>query len=359
MADKLVPLFRLGNHFSTDRYKQILEEVLETENWTLGPKTERFEHIFCEHFGHSHAVAVSNGTNAITLLLRSFEVKEVWMSDTTFIGVWCAVDQAGVKWVKTIKPANEKTWDVTTDQWLEKYQSMRSFKPTWIIITHLYGSRSDVDIERLKREYGVKVLEDMSQCHGLPASPHSDAQIYSLYPTKNLGALGEGGIITTNSKGIADVVRSNRFYGYNSNKSKVSKGGNNYKMDEVQAAFLIDKLESGTFYTEIDTRREVASKYEKSIMKNPNIYLPKFSHDCVYHLHPVWVEDREHFRKYMLDNNIQTGTHYPYSVSTMCDYGIHKNTSKWNDHCVTLPMGGYLYDDEISAVCGALENYRR
>ena len=359
MATEVVPLFRLGNHLSATAYKNIFQSILDSGQWTLGKHTESFEKAFAKKFGHKHAVGVSNGTNAISLLLRSVCATEVWLSDTTFVGVWSAAMNAGVKTVKVVSPNNDRTWDVSYDRWMERLAKPR-FKPTWIIVTHLYGSRSTVDIAKLKEQYGVRVIEDMSQCHGLAPSPHSDAQIYSLYPTKNLGSLGEAGIITTDSKVLASRVRANRFYGYNADKSKVNSAGNNYKMDELQAAFADYKLTAGTFDDEIKTRIIHANTYRFNMEPNKSIGIPDFSPDCTFHLFPIWVDDRDHFRSFMQENGVQTGNHYPHSITNMVDIDglLENNTSGWNDHVVTLPMGGYHTHEEILRVCDVINSYK-
>jgi dTDP-4-amino-4,6-dideoxygalactose transaminase len=360
MVDTVVPLVRLGNHHKIEVYQDILREISDTESWALGPYTERFEMAFGKCFLHKYAVGVSNGTDAIRLFLNTTRAREVWMSDTTFVGVWCAAQNSrDVKVVRTITP--DDAWDVTTNKWMGHLRADARLKPTTIIITHLYGSRSNVDIEQLKSLGNVTVIEDMSQCHGLLPSPFSDAQIYSFYPTKNLGALGEGGIVTTDKSSLAEDLRRNRFFGYNKTKTKVRSNGCNYKMDEIQAAFLMQKLLSGTFDNEIKQRRILAAKYliEIGQLNTDEIIWPAaISDDCVYHLMPVWVMDREKFRQFMSKRGISTGTHYPLSVETMTDIETTcKNTSSWNDHVITLPMGGYHTLDEINYVCEQIKEY--
>ncbi len=357
MDKEVVPLFRLNNKQEADAYHAILDELLKSEYWAFGPKTLEFEQTFCEKFGHKHAIGVSNGTAAIQVVLSSMNAQQVWMADTTFVGVWCAAKNvASVKDIQLVAPLTEDFWDVTTEAWVTAL-SNESLNPRFVIVTHLYGSRSNVDIAKLKALGNVIVIEDMSQCHGLTHSPYSDAQIYSMYPTKNVGALGEAGVITTDNEELAKLFKSNSFYGYNKTKDKVRAAGCNYKMDELQAAFVNHKLQSRFTEGELVRRRLVATTYNKGIKPTEKVVLVPFSDDATYHLYPIWVADRVHFRKFMADNDIQTGCHYDHSIFTMVTPELEQNTSEWNDHVVTLPMGGWVTPGEINHVCDVVNRY--
>ena len=363
MAEKVVPLFRLNNKHAAVGFHALLDELLESEYWAFGPKTAEFEETFCEHFGHKHAIACANGTAAIQLVLAAYYAQEVFIADTTFVGVWNAVQNVrGMKHVRVVRAPDRYTWDVTTKDWLEALKKP-SCKPRIVIVTHLYGSRSDVDIAALKALGDVIVIEDMSQCHGLSHSPFSDAQIYSMYPTKNVGALGEAGVITTDNPRLAETLKSNSFYGYYDKKTKVRAVGSNYKMDELQAAFVTYKLKIGMIRDELANRRVLAARYNAVLPDSQRgsakmIRKAVFSDDATYHLYPVWARDRKAFRDFLNEFGIQTGCHYPDSIIKMIsDLGLQWNTSGWNSHVVTLPIGGYHTLEEIDRVCEVIKDY--
>jgi dTDP-4-amino-4,6-dideoxygalactose transaminase len=289
-----------------------INQVLSSGWYILGPEVEAFEEEFANYCQAEHCVGVGNGLDALVLALRAMDIgedDEVIVPSNTYIATWLAVSHCSAIAVP-VEP-NEKTYNIDP----HLIESAITEKTKAIIPVHLYGQPADLDpILEIAKKYDLKVLEDAAQCHGAKykgkrIGSHGDAVAWSFYPGKNLGAMGDGGAVTSNNPEIANKIRILRNYG--SEKKYYNEFiGYNSRLDPIQAAVLRVKLK----YLDVWNKRRtaIANTYLKSI--NPsNIVLPfvlEFS-DPVWHLFVVQVDEREKLISEFTCSGIDCLIHYP------------------------------------------------
>lgn len=336
--------------------KSITEKYLEEINaavsrvvnsgWYLqGNENKTFEENFAKYIGSNHCVGCANGLDALIWILRAYKElgvmqdgDEVIVPANTYIASILAITENNLKPV-LVEPCFD-TLEID-DSLIE---SKITPKTKAIMIVHLYGRCAYTDkIGALCKKYNLKLIEDNAQAHGcrfdnIRTGALGDAAGHSFYPGKNLGALGDGGAITTNDKILADTVRALANYG--SQKKYVFKYcGRNSRLDEIQAAVLDVKLK----YLDGDNakRQQIANYYYDNI-NNPKIVLPKRIDDKnnVYHLFPVLCEQRDEFQQYLKDNGIQTLIHYPIPP--------HKQECYKERNDISLPVTERIHSQELS-----------
>jgi len=288
--------------------------VMKSGWFLLGEETIAFEQEFALYCETKHCVAVSNGLDALQLLLRAMEIgvgDEVIVPAHTFIATWLAVSNVGAKPVP-VEP-NTKTYNIDVHG-IERAITKRTKA---IMPVHLYGQPADMDpILKLAKSHGLKVIEDNAQAQGARYKGRrtgglGDAAAASFYPGKNLGAFGDAGAITTNNDQLAKQVRLLRNYG-SEVKYKHELMGVNSRMDELQAAFLREKLKHLDDWNK--KRKEIASLYlaELSDM-SPTVILPSVPAwaEPVWHLFVIRHQKRERLQKHLARQGIETIIHYP------------------------------------------------
>jgi dTDP-4-amino-4,6-dideoxygalactose transaminase len=298
---------------------QVLSEasVAVTSGWyILGSSVKRFEEEFATYCTVRHCIGVGNGFDALFLILRGWiELGELAPGDevivpaNTYIASILAVTEAGLTPV-LVEP-NQQTYTIDPSC----VEAAISPRTKAIMAVHLYGQCCDMEpLWRLAQKHNLKIIEDAAQAHGATyrgrkAGSLGHAAGFSFYPTKNLGALGDGGAVTTNDDRLAECIRALRNYGSHEKYVHLYKGRNS-RLDEIQAAFLSVKLR---YLDEHNAqRREIAKRYLTEI-KNPLVTLPYVADygDHVWHLFVVRVPNRDHFRRYLADHGIETAVHYP------------------------------------------------
>jgi dTDP-4-amino-4,6-dideoxygalactose transaminase len=245
-------------------------------------------------------------------------------------------------------------------------ESKITSKTKAILTVHLYGQLSDMDtINALALKYGLKVIEDGAQSHGAILNGKrsgnlGDAAGHSFYPGKNLGALGDGGAITTNDDVLATCIRALANYGSNVKYTNIYKGINS-RLDEIQAALLTVKLKG--LDKDNQRRRDIAAYYLVNI-SNPKVILPEWdrSENHVFHLFVVRVSDRSRFQQYLTENGVQTVIHYPIPPHKQEAYSEWKHlcysvSEKIHNEVISLPMSPVLTDQEVKQVVNVLNNY--
>lgn len=292
--------------------QQALQRVASSGWYLKGQETERFEHDYAQYIGTRHCIACGNGLDALTLILRAYkemgllhEGDEVIVPANTYIASILAITENQLTPV-LVEPRLD-TLQID-DQLIEQAITPRTRA---IMIVHLYGRCAYTGhIGELCRKYQLKLIEDNAQAHGCTFGGQrtgslGDAAGHSFYPTKNLGALGDAGCITTNDDALAQVVRALGNYGSDRHYHFQYKGRNS-RMDELQAAVLNVKLK----HLEADNarRREIALYYNRYI-DNPQVEV----HDAggVYHLYPILSPERDALREHLKQNGIGTDIHYP------------------------------------------------
>lgn len=345
--------------------KERFGQVLDNEWFIQGKECDKFEKSFAEFCGAKYCVGVGNGLDAIRVILQAYgigEGDEVIVPANTFIATVLAVSYVGA--VPVLVDADLDTYNIDTG----KIEDKITTKTKAIIAVHLYGRVVEMDpVLALARKYGLKVIEDSAQAHG--AVYHGkctgnlgDAAAFSFYPGKNLGALGDGGAVTTNDKELAEKVRALCNYGSYKKYCHVFKGCNS-RLDEVQAALLSVKLSHLKEWNE--ERKNIALQYHSGI-QNPLLTLPSVpDRDVhVFHIYPVLCSHREKLISYLEERGIHTNVHYPTPIPqqgayqewnlSMADYPV---TEKICREEVSIPLYPGMTQEEIHYIIDALNRY--
>ena len=346
--------------------EQIVKAVTEviTSGWyILGERLKQFEENFANFCGTTHCIGVANGLDALTILLKASEFpegSEVIVPANSYIATMLSVSNANLTPIP-VEPFLET--------YLIDYQQIEKIitpKTKAILVTHLYGKCCEMDeINLIAKKYNLKVFEDAAQAHGATyrgkkAGNLSDGAAFSFYPSKNLGAMGDAGAITTNDDALAERVRALRNYG-STEKYVFDYQGYNSRISEIQAAILIVKLPY--LDSENEIRRTIAKRYLSEIKSN-KIVLPhsNSSENDAWHLFVIRVSERDNFRKYLSLNGIETGVHYPIAPHKQLAYQDWQNlqlpiTEKIHQEVVSLPLNTTITDLEISYIIKIINEY--
>lgn len=309
-----VPFFDLQAQHTEIREEitAAINGVLDRSHLILGPEVEAFEYEFAALCAAPHCVGVGNGLDALTLILRALDIgagDEVLVPSHTFIATWLAVIQAGAKPIGVEVDAQTCNLDPAA---LAKAIGSRTRA---VIPVHLYGQPCDMDeIVAVAARHGLAVIEDAAQAHGAtykgrPVGSIGVAAAFSFYPTKNLGALGDGGAVVTADAALADRVRELGNYGSREKYVHLSCGVNS-RLDELQAAVLRVKLRR--LSTGNDMRRTLAARYDAGLTGNalrPLRTGPDRQH--VHHLYVVRTGERKMLSRALAERGIGTMIHYP------------------------------------------------
>lgn len=338
-------------------------EVLKSGYFVLGPSVSAFEREFADYCGTAFCVSVANGTDALEISLRSLGISEgdkvavcanAAMYGTSAVMACGAIPVfVDVDASYGLMDVNQLTAICASDQ-----------KPIAVILTHLYGRLGNVEaVSAICRENGILLVEDCAQAHGAQledgrkAGSFGDAAAFSFYPTKNLGAVGDGGAIITNSVDTAERARKLRQYGWTSKYSNGIAGGRNSRLDEIQAKMLTVMLPMLDGWN--DRRREIANRYSVEI-QNPALQLPPVSgREYVAHLYVVQCRQRDRMRSHLAAAGIQTDVHYPIpDHRQQCHAGRFEKVilpvaEELSKTVLTLPCFPELTDAEVQQVVDA------
>jgi len=291
-------------------------KVIDSGWYVQGNEYKEFEKEFAKYCGTKYAIGVANGLDALILILRAYkelgimkDSDEVIVPSNTYIASILAISQNNL--VPVLVEPDIETYLIDPVKIEEKITS----KTKAIMPVHLYGQTCQMDmINTIAKKHNLKVVEDSAQSHGAyfgdkRSGNLGDASGFSFYPGKNLGALGDGGAVTTNDEELANIIKALGNYGSHKKYENLYKGVNS-RLDEMQAAMLRVKLKY--LDDEIDKRREIANYYLHNI-KNDKLGLPivRDENNHVWHLFVIRAQKRDELQKYLLDNGIQTLIHYP------------------------------------------------
>ena len=266
-----------------------------TRSWYIeGIEDKTFEKVFAEYCGVKYCIGVGNGLDALMLALKALDIgegDEVIVPANTYIATALAVTYVGA--VPVLVEPDIETFNINPSLIEEKITG----KTKAIMPVHLYGQACNMDsIMEIAKKYGLKVVEDCAQAHGAKykgqkVGTFGDVAGFSFYPGKNLGALGDAGAVVTNNKELAEKVRRFGNYGSDFKYHHIYKG-NNSRLDELQAAFLLAKLPHLERMNA--ERRRIAKKYTEGI-KNPKVITPYFLEDCdpVWHIYGIRCDERD------------------------------------------------------------------
>jgi len=342
--------------------KAALDRVLHSGWYILGKEVNAFEDEFAQYCGVSSAVGVSNGLDALHLILRAYgitEGDEVIVPANTYIATWLAVTYTGA----TPVPVEPAAGTYNLDPAL--IEAAITPRTRAIIAVHLYGQPADMDpIMEIAKKHGLKVIEDGAQAHGAlykgrRVGALGDAAGFSFYPGKNLGALGDAGAVTTNDPELADKVRVLLNYG-SRKKYHNEVVGYNCRLDELQAAFLRAKLPF--LDKETSRRREIAEQYQAAL-QGTNLVLPVVIADVdpVWHVYVVRTQDRDGLQKRLADAGVATMIHYPVPPHLQPAYadlnlgvGAFPFTEDIHREVLSLPIGPTMSDEQVRCVIEAV-----
>lgn len=294
-----------------DEYRERFNEVLESGWYILGNKVSEFESGFASYCGTKYCVGLASGLDALVLALQCFDFppgSEVIVPSNTYIATILAIYNNGL--VPVLVEPDISTYNIDPSRIEERITS----KTRAVLVVHLYGKACDMDpIMDIARKYNLRVVEDCAQAHGAEykgkkTGTFGDFGAFSFYPTKNLGALGDAGAITTESVDFYHKVKALRNYG--SNKKYMNDYiGTNSRLDEVQAGFLSVKLKK---LNEINEhKRKLASIYQVGLRADYIKPVVEPGYFDVYHIYNIRHPERDRLRQYLLDNGIKTEVHYP------------------------------------------------
>ena len=355
-------LKKVNNRFRSEidsRIKTILDK-----GWYLqGDENNLFAQNFAAYCGAKGFVGVANGLDALKLIIKAYGFgsgDEIIVPANTFIATILAISENGCTPVLIEPDANTYCIDPY------KIEPAITSRTKAVVVVHLYGQVTPMEkIWELQKKYGFKIIEDAAQAHGAIYNGRrtgnlGDAAAFSFYPGKNLGALGDGGGVTSNDLDLLEKVKALGNYGSDRKYHHIYKGVNS-RLDEIQAAVLDVKLK----YLDEDNarRREIASYYRRNI-KNPQIILPDISDELshVWHLFVIRCEARDRLAKYLEDNGIQTNIHYPTPPHLQGAYQEWNTlpfpiTEKLHKEVLSLPISPTLTNEEANKIVEVLNEW--
>jgi dTDP-4-amino-4,6-dideoxygalactose transaminase len=340
-----------------------IARVVTGGRYILGPETEAFEAEFAAYLGVEAVVGVANGTDALHVALRALGVgpgDEVATVSHTAVATVAAIELAGARPVLVDIEPDTLTMDPAA---LERALTPRTRA---VIAVHLYGQPADLDrILPLCRARGIRVVEDCAQCHGAlwhgrRAGSIADIAAFSFYPTKNLGAIGDGGAVATSDPDLARACRLLREYGW-ARRYVSDIPGFNSRLDELQAAVLRVKLRA--LDADNDRRRAIAALYDRGLAEVPGVVLPRERAGArhVYHLYAARLQERDRALEHLKARGIHAGIHYPVPVHLQPAYagrtaapGSLPVTERAAREVLSLPMYPELPHTDAMRVCDAL-----
>jgi aminotransferase EvaB len=364
----MVPLFSLKDKISSE-YEEIsaaIKDVLSSGMVILGKEVKKFEENFSKYLGIHHCISVANGTDAIELSLKAVGVKQGdHVATTANAGGYTTLALSSLGANPFFMDVNKSTYNTT----LEEVKKALDYGVRAVVITHLYGLAVDSiqEIAKLCQQKEIPLLEDCAQAHGAKihdkyVGTFGDIASFSFYPTKNLGALGDGGAAVTNNSKLAETLYELRQYGWKDKYFIRTPGGRNSRLDELQAAFLsifLEKLEDGN-----KKRQYIAQQYNSRI-NHPSVILPAFKiPNYVAHLYIIRTPWRDQLKKHLKSLQIGTDIHYPCPDHRQPIFREQfknlrlENTEQICGEILTLPCYPNLSQEDVSKVIDAVNSWK-
>jgi len=370
---KFLDIAKINQKYKID-FLNMVSKVIDKGQLILGDEVQAFEKEYTEYIGTNYCIGVGNGLDALRLIFRAYLELGVFKPDdeiivpaNTYIASILAISDNHLKPI-LVEP-NLETYNINPDS-IEKAITS---KTKAILIVHLYGQNALTDkIFEIAKKYDLKIIEDNAQAHGAMykgkrTGSLGEAAGHSFYPGKILGALGDGGAVTTNNKYLADVIRALGNYG-SSQKYVHNFKGLNSRLDELQAAFLRIKLP----YLESDNkvRRNIAAYYSEQLdpdkfilpklIDNSQSIINNLSHS--WHLYVIRHSERDRLQKYLLDNGVETIIHYPIPPHKQKAYSEYSYlslpiTEKIHNEVLSLPISQVQTIDDTKKIVGILNKF--
>jgi dTDP-4-amino-4,6-dideoxygalactose transaminase len=344
---------------------QAMQRVVDRNQFILGPEVEAFEREFAEYCGASHAIGVNSGTSALHLALLALGIgpgDEVITVPFTFFATVAAIHYAGA--TPVLVDIDPSTFNIDVQQ----IETAITPRTRAILVVHLYGQPAEMDaIQQIAAAHGLAVIEDAAQAHGAEFMGRKvggigDIGCFSFYPTQNLGAPGEGGMVVTNNAEHARKVRMLRDWGQEQ-KYHPTLRGYNYRLQGLQAAVLRVKLRRLDAWT--DARRSHAARYDE-LLRDSNMTLPAAAPEVrhVYHLYTVRTECRDALQKHLAEHGVPTAIHYPLPLHLLPAYaderyprGSFPVAEACSESVLSLPMHPFLNEEQMDRVAFAILSF--
>ena len=361
---------RSSYHAHQDEIEEAIRDVLHSGQYVLGPRVAAFEQEFAGFIGVSHAAGVASGTDALFLSLLACGVKagdRVLTVSHTASATGAAIKLSGADPI--FVDIDGGTFTMSPGSVNEAFKHYgKTIKA--IVPVHLYGHPAPMpELMEIAKQHDVSVIEDCAQSHGASIAGKKTGTwgslaAFSFYPTKNLGAVGDGGAVLTSDGSMAEGIKLLREYGWRERYSS-SIVGTNSRLDEIQAAILSVKLRY--LDRENDRRRTIAAKYDQALRGSGiGIPFPQSGVEHVYHQYVIRVARRDDFRTHLANRGIDTAIHYPIPLHRQAAYAggfdpqipLHA-TERACSEIVSLPMHPYLSDSEVQLVIDAALEWQR
>lgn len=345
-----------------EKYKERFDDFLQSGWFVLGNNVTKFEQEFASFCNTKHCVGVASGLDALILAINAFNFpkdSEIIVPSNTYIATILAIVRNGFKPV-LVEP-DILTYNIDPSKIEEKITS----KTKAILVVHLYGKACDMDpVMTIANQFDLKIIEDAAQAHGAIYKAKKTGSFgvgcFSFYPTKNLGALGDAGAITTNDDLLAQKFKSLRNYG-STVKYYNDEIGYNSRLDEIQAGFLSIKLEILDEIT--NHKRNLASIYLENL--DDRFIKPVTDNDYldVYHIFNIRHTKRDKLKEYLLANGIKTEIHYPLSphkqkAMQRIIEGEYPISDEIHNTTLSLPISYFHTKEDILHVCEILHNWK-
>ena len=342
-----------------------MEAVIDSGRYILGEEVEQFERQFAEYCGVEHCVGLSNGTDALHLALRALDIghgDEVITAGNSFAATAFAIVYSGA--TPVLVDVDEQDFNID----VELVEQAITERTKAILPVHLYGQPARMhEIREIADRHGLYVVEDAAQAHGAELSGQrcgsfGDIACFSFYPGKNLGAFGDGGAAVTGDAALAEKLRLLRNYGQKE-KNRHDLLGYNCRLDTLQACVLLTKMQWIEAWTE--QRRRVAQWYREEL-DGVDLLLPQQRAGCrhVYHLFVVRHPQRDRMLRYLAEQDVYAGIHYPNPLSTAAplrdavtlpmDLPV---TTKLAAEIISLPMYPEMTREQVALVCHSIHEF--
>jgi len=349
-----------------------IARVLEGGAYILGREVVAFEAAFADFVGVAHAIGVGSGTDALEIALRAYEIGSgdlVFTVSHTAVATVAAIERAGA--TPVLVDVEPGTYTMAPGELVRILQAPPTGRPAAVLPVHIYGQPAELSaLAEIAQGYGLRLIEDCAQCHGAlyrgrAVGSFGDVACFSFYPTKNLGALGDGGMVVTNDPALAAALREIREYGWRE-RYVSARNGINSRLDPIQAAILGVKLRS--LAADNVRRQAIAERYDAGLAGLPLALparRPQTTH--VFHQYVIRFADRDALRERLRAAGIATGIHYPVPVHKQPTYdgrlacgpsglGV---TERAAPQILSLPIYPQLSEESVDCVIGEIRGFFR
>lgn len=351
-----------------------LDSFFESSSYIFGPYLKEFENNFSNWSGRKYSIGVSNGTDGLKLAIQAFgfyhTTTDVVLPSNGYIADALAVHSQTRGKFNISLVDHDNYFQMDLNLLVDHLDSNRHLYDNCIILPiHMYGHPTNMKrMYEIAQKYNCKIIEDASHAHGAVTNgemigKYADMTVYSLYPGKNLGAIGDAGIVTTDNEIYYERLNSLRNYG-SSKKYYYDDIGWNHRMDPIQALFLNEKLKK---LDEWNIRKQsIVEKYNSllgDVVETPKLDSHVNLH--VYHIYCIVVDDRERLQEFLASKNIPTIIHWPVPIPESTPFNYLRDrfdTPKTNinsSRILSLPMHQYLNDSEIEYICNNIKTFYR